>query len=314
MIEIIKNSTFYDWENRTSIKPKGYVRVNSPTDNIVWFFGFDEQGRNTFRFDIRFSVNLLKDYSSKSIEVTNIKNVEKSSILFTLCNQTLSDVFATLFEYLVSKIPENLIISKIPDKVFEEYGKWSKMFNRGKVGLDEIEQRGLIGELLYIKDSVNSGLNISDVINAWCGIDFEEVDFAFPNYWAEIKTRLSTSSIIHINSVGQLDHANDGYLIIYTLSNYEEGVSLNDVYEEVHNLVENQHNPTILSTFEERLETYGYFKLPIYNRHHYSLTEKRIYIVNNSFPKIHRDVKTPHMKHINYSLIVDSLEEWRQRD
>ncbi|MCF0116969.1 MAG: PD-(D/E)XK motif protein [Bacilli bacterium] len=311
MNDYFNSSIYCAWKERTTIKPNGYVRVNQSKDNIIWFFGYDEQGRNSFRFDIEYPISLLKDYSSKEILVSLKKSGTVSSIVFILNNPELTDVFATLFQYLVLKIPYSMSTSRIADKVFEEYSKWVKMFNKGKIGLDENEQRGLIGELQFIRDCVEKGYKIDEVIACWCGIDYEEVDFVFPEEWWEIKTRLASSSTIHISSVGQLDHANNGFLRVYSLSYYENGISLNDIYDIVYKLIEEQHNPDLLKTFEERLENFGYFRISTYDRRHYSIGDIRTFKVSNSFPKINRSVKTLHMKNVNYTLIVDSLEEWK---
>ncbi|ADY13312.1 PD-(D/E)XK motif protein [Sphaerochaeta globosa] len=311
--EFDQTNTFKSWKNRDLIKPHSYISIPETVTGICWYYGFDNASHNAFRFEINTNYKLSRSYSSASITVsTYFGSNQVTNILFVLLDDSLNNIFSEVFLDLVESSKKACTSLEASKCIFNEYERWIKLFTTGrKTGLTEIEQRGLFGELYFIEQECNKEHSITDIVLNWSGPAFGEVDFVFENGWTEVKTHLIKEDTIIISSVGQLDHPNKGNLLVYALNVDEDGRSLNDQYNIVRDLVKNIGDFNFLEHFENILNEFGYFHLPLYDRIHYSVIETRKYSISDSFPKIPRTVKLPNIKSITYKLIIDSLEEWR---
>ena len=178
------------------------------------------------------------------------------------------------------------------------------MFSPDHPNLSESQIQGLFGELTFIvEESTNRG--IDTVIESWCGIDYEEVDFVFPDYWAEIKARSRLKSTITISSPGQLDHAIRGQLIVYSVDRDSTGESLNDLFQRILEMIRKKGSQILEENFRRRLEDFGYFVLPIYDTYKFIVTEKRVFAVTDSFPRVSREIMIPNIKTLKYELLIN---------
>jgi len=302
------------WINIDKIIPNGYKLYKKGLSPLSWYFGFDEENKYAFRIEIPCDYSIVKIGKSSSILIKTIKESKKTIILFSLADNTLKEVFAEVFQdlFLTSKEIQNP--ASATSLVIDKYEKWCRLFKTGRTPhLTEIQQRGLFGELLYIEKAKLNGTCIQEIIDAWSGPDFGEVDFKLCPTWIEVKTVLNKEDTVIISSVEQLDHPNDGNLVIYKLSKSPQGRSLNEQYRIVYSLIKEEGDLFLQNKFDNILSDFGFIDLPIYDENRYIIIDEIIYIVNNSFPKLHRDVKLTEMKSITYSLILDSLEKWRKQ-
>ena len=83
--------------------------------------------------------------------------------------------------------------------------------------LSEDEIKGLIGEILFLKDFLLSQYGEVSSVNAWIGPEMADQDSVFSDVWYEVKATTSGANSIKVSSIEQLDVALDGELIIVFL-------------------------------------------------------------------------------------------------
>lgn len=297
------------WKNRTENRDEGFKLAYSEGNPLRWFFGY-LGGKYAFRIEAK-DCHLKPVFkSTKAIQVGIYPEEKKLIILFELQDDDYQQQFIGLFENLIDCSASFQEIEKAVKAVAKSFLRWSKLFSADRPSLSESQIQGLFGELTFIIEE-SSTRGIIEVINSWCGIDFEEVDFVFPDTWAEIKTRSRLRSIVTINSPGQLDHANNGHLFVYSVDSDDAGISINDLFHHVLELIKATEDVVLEDCFRNRLENFGYYVLPIYNKPKFLVTERREYFVSDDFPKVKRAVMLTNIKSLKYELIIDSLEKWR---
>lgn len=297
------------WKTSNELRYEGFKLAFFGDNVLTWYYGYINE-RYCFRIEAQNCEIKPVLKSSKVIEVSVFPEKNKLTILFELIRDEYLSQFISLFENFYECSSPFTKADKAIFAIAKSFARWAKMFTPEHPSLSESQVQGLFGELSYIFDE-SKRMDIKTIIESWCGIDYEEVDFVFPDFWAEIKTRSRLRSTISISSPGQLDHSKEGWLVVYSVDDDELGLSLNDLFQIVLNLVRKAGRTELEDSLRNRLENFGYYVLPIYDYPKFVITEKRCFHVSESFPKVKRDVMLPNMKTLKYELIVDSLEEWR---
>lgn len=300
---------YLTWKNSTEQRDEGFKLAYIDGNPLRWFFGYLE-GKYAFRIEAKDCLLRPVFKSSKAIEVGIYPDSKKLTILFELIDDDFKQQFIGLFENLIDCSISFDMSEKAVKAVAKSYLRWSKLFSADSPLLSESQIQGLFGELTFIVEE-SSIRGINEVVKSWCGIDFEEVDFVFPDTWAEIKTKSRLRSTVTISSPGQLDHANDGHLFIFSVDCDDAGISLNDLFNHVLEMIRETGDVVLEDGFRRRLEDFGYYVLPVYDKPRYLISERREYLVSFGFPIVKRNVMLPNIKSIKYELIIDSLEQWR---
>ena len=105
-------------------------------------------------------------------------------------------------------------------KVLRRYNAWLKLLDhKSNAVLGSNTQKGLIGELLFLKEQIENGMLPSVALEGWVGSEGADQDFVYADCWHEIKSTGASSSEISISSVEQLDRNDEGELVIYRIDN-----------------------------------------------------------------------------------------------
>ncbi|MHB8160258.1 MAG: PD-(D/E)XK motif protein [Thermoleophilia bacterium] len=132
------------------------------------------------------------------------------------------DVFVTVCADLIDNL-ENIRDSASRTNVLDEWVyKWSNFFQRfGLGGLTPERQRGLFGEIWFLNELLDHGIECSDTLSAWKGWEPGTKDFEHEGYALEVKTTLTKeprkvkiSSELQLNDKGLLSL----YLLILTMN------------------------------------------------------------------------------------------------
>jgi hypothetical protein len=230
---------------------------------------------------------IKKEFQGVSIEL--LVYPEFKEITFILLDNELDEVFGLFIENIYESIndleTESMVISQIIDSI----AKWKKLFDKIKSTLlTEEQQKGLIGELMFINESLEHGVPNETIIENWFGPDYYNKDFIINNKGFEIKTTTQDRPTIKISSEQQLDKQDLGmlYLIQYNLEETKSnGFTLPELINKVR--VEFSANYILKSKFDEKLIQIGFNDDDSAKYEtKYKLIEKNIYNVNDDFPKI----------------------------
>ncbi len=234
---------------------------------------------------------IKKEFQGVSIEL--LVYPEFKEITFILLDNELDEVFGLFIENIYESIndleTESMVISQIIDSI----AKWKKLFDKIKSTLlTEEQQKGLIGELMFINESLEHGVQNETIIENWFGPDYYNKDFIINNKGFEIKTTTQDRPTIKISSEQQLDKQDLGmlYLIQYNLEETKSnGFTLPELINKVR--VEFSANYILKSKFDEKLIQIGFNDDDSAKYEtKYKLIEKNIYNVNDDFPKITKSI------------------------
>jgi hypothetical protein len=234
---------------------------------------------------------IKKEFQGVSIEL--LVYPEFKEITFILLDNELDEVFALFIENIYESINDLETESMVINQIIDSIAKWKKLFDKIKSTLlTEEQQKGLIGELMFINESLEHGVPNETIIENWFGPDYYNKDFIINNKGFEIKTTTQDRPTIKISSEQQLDKQDLGmlYLIQYNLEETKSnGFTLPELINKVR--VEFSANYILKSKFDEKLIQIGFNDDDSAKYEtKYKLIEKNIYNVNDDFPKITKSI------------------------
>lgn len=250
--------------------------------------------------------------SSKAISASCVKTEDQKYALSFLLNfESLSELFVKLCWDLIDFSKES---PQPVDSILSRFNSWIRLFQKKGDGLlSPSSQKGLIGELLFLQESIKStGAEAS--LKAWVGPEGCDQDFIFSNLWCEIKTTTIASETVSISSLQQLDRNDSGKLIVYfmdkTTSDGAQTISLPEVIEKTTVLLESDHLMDILSC---KLAMYGYYSKDAerYKDVRYRMSEKRAYKVNCDFPKLTKNDVPCGILNAKYELELSAIDAYK---
>jgi hypothetical protein len=280
------------WESQ---KPTGDIIIKTKIDDIPHLSCFAATnhitGQHLYIMSVAKSVEIpeLKNYRFKGVEIFPVELENTFELNIYLLDNDLKDIFALFIQNVLEDITRSVTENEALTTTLNVISKWKKLFDKINFnGLSIEQQKGLIGELLFLNYLLDNQKLSSSVLSAWTGSNFEDKDFIFGSVGIEIKLTSSKYPKIKITNERQLDTQNlsDLFLILYTTEEVKEnGFSLNSLTDQTRQKI--SANLDELKFFNERLLLLGYFEE---DREHYNkmYSLKRTYgfAVTSDFPKI----------------------------
>lgn len=259
-----------------------------------------------------------------------VKNVESLKSIAFNCAQRQDGKYALAF-ILLSKEMEGIYITMCGDiirfssvesapakaliQVIGRYKQWIKLLEHQRSALmGASAQKGLIGELYYLKTRLESGMNEEEALIGWVGPEGADQDFQYTDGWHEIKATGISSSEIGISSIEQLDNDETGELIIVRIDKCADekkgSITLRSIVQSIFPLLHN--NYSALEAYNAKLSKVGYMDLPEYDQQFYYISGKETYAVGCDFPRLRRVSLPSEVTQCNYSLSIASIEKWKK--
>ncbi len=287
-------------------EPLTYKRV-SATHPIKLYFGLDDVGRKSLIF-ITDLVDLTFQ-STKLIEVgvRTRKNGEKA-VCFSLIDDNECDIFYKFCEDIIeyTKTANDLNALKI---INNKWNRWINTFkNPHSKIMTEKEIRGLIGELIILRDYLFDKYTMEMAIKSWGGPNRSHKDIEISNTWYEVKTCYQSSKIVEISSIEQLDSNIDGHLCIVELEDsnvYVDGyITLNKLIEQISGMI---LDTTLKEEFMKKVTATGYYYREEYDSFIYSCKSMNKYLVNDKFPRLKKSALPKEIATASYELLIPNL-------
>jgi len=241
---------------------------------------------------LKFDISSISHFKDISIEIIHDEKHPKNNILLIkLINYQFIEVFSVLCEDLISNIStindELLLVNTLLQRI----EKWKSLFEKASMqGLSPKEQRGLFGEIFFLRMLLMENPNYENVIKSWVGPEKRARDFQLKNWGVEVKTTSGNNhQLIQINSERQLDTSNLKNLFLFHISleiNQQSGESLNHLVDTVYKILDS--DIILTNKFSMKLMEAGYYKhhRNFYNDNSYFLRSKIFYKIKNEFPRI----------------------------
>lgn len=254
--------------------------------------------------------------STKEIKVTQGK--ESDNVYWT-CFDLLDDdgkaVFFIFCDSLVDSISNAKDDFEALNALRERYYSWRLLLkNKGKMSY-EIYQ-GLYGELYFLKKKLSKQVGIEKAVFSWVGPEGYSKDYSIGDTWFEIKTIGTSSNIVKINSISQLESDVKGHLvtiIVEKMSEQYEGnlCSVSLLYRSILDEI-NSHE--VRENFVNKVLKYGFIDDDaMLNNQKFEVKKINYYSVDKKFPKLTRDIiKTSAISQVKYDLIISAIEEYME--
>jgi Putative PD-(D/E)XK family member, (DUF4420) len=233
----------------------------------------------------------------------------KNALIFKLLNFQHKDIFTVLCEDLITSVSTETNERKLVKEILNRFEKWKSLFSKiGLQGLTAEEQRGLFGELYFLRKYLQGNSNFLEVVNTWIGTEREVRDFQSGTWAVEVKTTHGNNhQKVHISSERQLDTTNLDNLFLYHISLEQmqnSGESLNDIVDSVLEYL--QSDALALNKFKSKIYEVGYFDLQrsLYESIGYFIRQNIFYKVENDFPRIQENEIRVGIGDVKYSIIL----------
>ena len=255
----------------------------------------------------------LKNYRFKGVEIFPVETDDFCELNIYLLDNDLKDIFSLFIQNILEDIAESVTENEAVTKTLNVISKWKKLFDKINFnGLSIEQQKGLIGESLFINHLLDHQKSSSTILNGWTGPDFEDKDFVFGATGIEIKLTSSKYPKLKITNEGQLDaqNLNELFLILYTVEDVKEnGFTLNSLIDQIQEKL--SANIDELKFFNERLMLLGYFEddKEHYNKM-YSLKKTYTYSVSEEFPKIIKSQLPVGVYNTSYFIELSAVENF----
>jgi hypothetical protein len=261
----------------------------------------------------------LSSFSSlKEIQVDVIQDQKQNNkciLIFKLVNPQHKDIFAILCEDLISSISEEDLDEKVISIVLDRFEKWKSLFGKiTALGLLPEQQRGLFGELFFLRKYLLVRPDYSKVMTSWIGPSKDIRDFQQGNWAVEVKTTIGNNhQKVKISSERQLDITHLERLYLYHLSlelARESGETLPDLVKSIKDLCKSSQ--MALNTFLVKLYEVGYVEeqSELYVSVGYHIRSDTFYKVEGDFPRIEEaDIKIG-IGDVKYSIIMSQCERF----
>lgn len=292
---------------------KRRVMSESPCD----IFLAVEKPQNTRLMLVRVSAVALTDAGtfprSKGCDVRAVRlpddEPDKATVQLILTGHQFREIFTVLVEDIASSIAECSSAERCTGALIERLQSWQHFLDEyGPEGLEEESQRGLYGELWFLRRYVLPALNPAAAVNSWTGHRRSPQDFELRNCAVEVKTTSGRQhQKLRIANERQLDDSNISPIFIFHISldaRLNSGETLVDLVEDIRSLISTSQSGQ--QAFEVALRNGGYldYHSPQYVKTGYSIRQSNVFRVREGFPRIVESDLPNGVGDVQYSISV----------
>jgi hypothetical protein len=243
------------------------------------------------------------------------RSINKVRLTLILKDTQYSDVFDALILDQVKHISSKENQREATREFVSRLAKWQSFFQNFPEGLSIEAQKGLYGELWFLRNVLIPKLGEYNSIFSWTGPSGTNQDFQIPNYAIEIKTTSGMKNEVHISNKRQLDNIGLRKLYLGHLSveaRLGGTQSLNDLIDDIKKLL-HENCETCTSMFEENLMESGFLDVhrSRYGDMKYTIRETNYYDVKNNFPRIVETNLMHGIGEVHYSIDLASCETYK---
>lgn len=272
------------------------------------FIGIDSRKRYTMIFRTKFEIPIYK--KTLGIDINSLEDKGQWILGLYLSDLSLKQIFLKVCEDIIeyTSIAPN---EKEGSRLFiNRLNQWMRLLKiTGNKKANEVEIRGLLGELVFMAKYMIPQYGTSRSIYSWTGVEKTKKDFSIDDTWYEIKAISIGKNIVTISSIEQLDSDNYGKLVIIELekmSKEYKGIGLKEIIDEIMHML----NQIEQDVFISKLSEFGYDFFDDYSNYMYNIDKMKIYIVDGFFPKILKQSIPKEVVSCIYELEISQLKPY----
>jgi hypothetical protein len=301
---------------RDNLASVGLAKIrysDSSVSDIFLGVKFPERQRmNILRIPYELGKDYLFKYEFKGLRLDKVQDPSDSKYILLnliLVDNQFVDVFDTFVFDLISSVINELDVRTMLRNYSNRLNKWQSFFEKFKPqGLTPEEQRGLFGELFFMRRFLTSNPDFHSIIVAWVGPELNIRDFQFGKWSVEVKSTFGNNhQKIQVSSERQLDTANLDNLFLFHLSleiRHKSGETLNQLVDDVTNMLNLEIRAR--SAFQDKLVEAGYLTTQkhLYQETGYYVRQATFYRVEGEFPRMEERDIPKGVGDVKYSIIV----------
>ena len=291
---------------RAKTEKEGAIRVDA-SHAADFFAAQDEDGRKGL-------VLVLDERPPEAprLDAVDITVTERSDgrwgLGIWLTTGMLATPFAQLCEDLVDSsrgVPRDRLGLFVVGRLH----RWHELLESASSGWSMAKLRGLIGELLLLRDGFEL-YGESEMVRGWGGPFRSPQDFALPGLWIEVKSTFPTARSVRISSADQLAAPGRLVLVIYTLATLlpkDAGITVGGLDAELETHLRDRRLDDIADDLNRRLGALGYQRTADYTTVPFRVDAVRFYEVTDGFPRITPSTVAPGIADVLYDLSLGAL-------
>jgi hypothetical protein len=270
---------------RLDLEKETGVRLGCASPGAIWEL-LVEVGSSGEVFSIEFPRWKGMDFEILSLDVPKegIRHIRLS-----LEQPENRDIFVTVCGDLVRGLDGCTTNDSRRREIADFLARWSSFFERhGLEGLSSEEQRGLYGELWWLRKMLLSGIDPMIAVTSWKGCERSYQDFEIAGCAVEVKTTIMKEPRkVQINSERQLDSRGLQSLHLFVLTIAKGGVGGETLPDLVQSLRASFSERPAAYAFENSLNKAGYLEIHtcLYKTIYSPITEE-LFRVSEGFPRI----------------------------
>jgi hypothetical protein len=295
-------------------KDGGFLQIDTQHP-LEWHIGYKSVSQPTLLLVCGVEIGAIESSKSMAVSRRRRETDNRWTLTFDLLRNEQQGVFAILccdiIEYSRPATDEKESLAL----VISRYKQWSRLLESQKSGLmDEHSRKGLLGELLFLEQRIESSGSVLAAVHGWSGAEVADQDFMYPEGWYEIKSLGASATSVTISSLEQLDCRDEGELVVMridkTAPDRTGAISLNDVVYRISDRL--SAHIDALDLFRSKLVAYGYMDLQEYSVQKYQYSAMQRYGVDESFPRLTTQSVPTQVVSLHYELSLPALADWQK--
>jgi len=279
------------------------------------FWARDQMGRYLFFFEFD-SDATLPDRLPRLKGIDVLKSPEGNRLVLILRERSDWEIFLSLCSNIISATRTVDRTASVAI-IIRRLDRWREFLKQDRPRLlPEEKIKGMIGELLFIRNHLIPAFGITQSIQFWMGPEGSPQDFNVNDSAIEVKCQLgSTAPKIRITSAEQLcPQLPIMFLFVVTLGKSELGSSgalcLPDLISDIREELEQESQTEQLERFNDLLIQEGYIDSDAYRQFSYVLVNEQMFLVEEGFPRICPDGLSAGIVRLSYDIALAECEEF----
>ncbi|MET9295736.1 PD-(D/E)XK motif protein [Streptomyces sp. NPDC003077] len=236
------------------------------------------------------SVRQLPRAAGLQMNVSAVSRLEYE-LQVVLTADELREVFNPLVTDVADTVREAPGAAAALTAAVERFERWQDLLRTvGRDGLGPEARRGLVGELLVLRDHILPVVGPAEAVDAWAGPSGANQDFQLPGVAVEAKASTAKRPrSIRIASERQLDDAGTPALLLaLVMLDERRGGSGENLNRLVDRIREQLTSPVVRAAFDGRLMQAGYLpgQRDVYEEPRYTVRDLRFWRVGKDFPRL----------------------------
>jgi Putative PD-(D/E)XK family member, (DUF4420) len=255
--------------------------------------------------------------TARGVVAELLQDMKQITIELRLTDPSASDLFTALATNVADAAAGAPDDEEAVRAFLGRLARWMQLLQRNREGLSREEQRGLYGELWFLREHLIPRLGLEQAISAWQAPFQVPHDFQTHGGAVEMKTSVANQpQIVRINGERQLDDSGVSSLHLVHLSldlHHDAGETLPAIVQSVRELVSSSVAGPV---FEDRLFESRYVDVhePLYRHTGYTLREMSVFEVRDGFPRIIEADLVDGVGRVHYKLAIAACSSFRVAD